>query len=41
MRVAAQWTESREGFPDDFEPAWLGIGYSTAEGGGLLILISS
>ena len=40
MRVAAQWTESREGFPDDFEPAWLGIGYSTAEGGGLLILIS-
>jgi len=40
MRVAAQWTESREGFPDDFEPAWLGIGYSTAEGGGLLILVS-
>ena len=23
MRVAAQWTESREGFPEDFEPAWL------------------
>ena len=40
MRVAAQWTESREGFPEDFEPAWLGIGYSTAEGGGLLILVS-
>ena len=24
MRVGAQWTESEENFPDDFEPAWLG-----------------
>ena len=24
MRVGAQWTESNENFPDDFEPAWLG-----------------
>ncbi len=41
MRIAAQWTESEENFPDDFEPAWLGIGYITAELGGLLILISA
>ena len=33
MRVGAQWTESRENFPDDFEPAWLGIGYVTADAG--------
>jgi uncharacterized membrane protein len=41
MRIAAQWTESEENLPDDFEPAWLGIGYITAELGGLLILISA
>ena len=40
MRIGAQWTESREHFPDDFEPAWLGIGYITADAGGLLILVS-
>jgi hypothetical protein len=41
MRIAAQWTVSEENLPDDFEPAWLGIGYLTAELGGLLILISA
>ena len=40
MRVGAQWTESQENFPDDFEPAWLGIGYITADVGALLIVIS-
>ena len=40
MRIGAQWTASREHIPDDAEDAWLGIGYSTAEGGGLLILVS-
>jgi hypothetical protein len=40
MRVGAQWTESRENYPDDFEPAWLGVGYITADAGALLILIS-
>ncbi len=40
MRVGAQWTEARENFPDDFEPAWLGIGYITADAGALLIIIS-
>ena len=40
MRVAAQWTASRENIPDDADDAWLGIGYTAADGGGLLILIS-
>ena len=40
MRVGAQWTEAKENFPDDFDPAWLGIGYVTADAGALLIIIS-
>ena len=38
MRVGAQWTESAENFPDDYDPAWLGIGYITADAGALLVL---
>jgi hypothetical protein len=38
MRVGAQWTESRQDWPGD--PAWLGIGYITADVGALLILVS-
>jgi len=40
MRIGAQWTESEENFPDDFDPAWLGIGYITADIGALFVLIS-
>ena len=41
MRIAGQWTASREGYDGgDEEPAWLGVGYITAEGGGLLLLIA-
>ena len=40
MRIGAQWTASREHIPDNADAAWLGIGYTTAEGGGLLILVS-
>jgi uncharacterized membrane protein len=41
MRIGAGWIASREGWDDvDDEPVWLGIGYITSEGGGLLILIS-
>jgi hypothetical protein len=41
MRIPGQWIASKEGFDGDSEePAWLGIGYITAEAGGLLILIS-
>jgi hypothetical protein len=41
MRIGAEWIYSREGWDDvATEPDWLGIGYVTAEGGGLLLLIS-
>jgi hypothetical protein len=40
MRIGAGWIESKEEFLEEEEPAWLGIGYTTAEGGGLLLLIA-
>jgi hypothetical protein len=41
MRVGAEWTASREGWHDvDDEPAWLRIGYITADAGGLLLAIA-
>jgi hypothetical protein len=43
MRIGAQWIYSREGWgdlPEGDEPAWLGVGFLTAEGGGLILLIS-
>jgi hypothetical protein len=41
MRVGAEWIYSREGWDQvEQEPDWLGIGYVTAEPGGLLLLIS-
>jgi hypothetical protein len=40
MRIGAQWTEAEADFPDDFDPAWIGIGYITADLGALLLLVS-
>lgn len=40
MRIGGPWIESKENFDEDNEPGWLGIGYITAEAGGLLLLIS-
>jgi hypothetical protein len=40
MRIGAQWTEAEANYPDEFEPAWLGIGYVTADIGALLIIVS-
>jgi hypothetical protein len=42
MRIGAQWIYSKgwDDVPDDAEPAWLGIGFVTAEAGGLLLAIS-
>jgi len=40
MRIGAQWTEAAADYPDDFEPAWIGVGYITADAGALLILVS-
>jgi hypothetical protein len=39
MRIAAQWIYDKEGFSQS-DPAWIGVGYTTAEGGGLFLLIS-
>jgi hypothetical protein len=41
MRVGAQWTEAEQDYPEEFDPAWLGIGYVTADLGALLILVSA
>ena len=40
MRVGGQWTEAEADYPESYEPAWIGIGYITADVGALLILIS-
>jgi hypothetical protein len=44
MRVGAQWIYSEQGWddlPEDFEePAWLEIGYTAADLGGLILLVS-
>jgi len=40
MRVGAQWTEAEQDYPDGFDPAWIGIGYITADLGALLVLVS-
>ncbi|MGH3021075.1 MAG: hypothetical protein ACRDOP_08810 [Gaiellaceae bacterium] len=41
MRVGAEWIYRREGWDDvASEPDWLGIGYVTADLGGLLLLVS-
>jgi hypothetical protein len=41
MRIGAEWLYTKE-FPDnpDSEPAWVGIGYITADAGALLLLIA-
>jgi hypothetical protein len=39
MRVGAEWVFSKE-FPSSYDPTWVGIGYMTADGGGVLLLIS-
>ena len=41
MRVGAQWVEVKENLDDLAEdPTWLGIGYITADLGGLLLIIA-
>jgi hypothetical protein len=40
MRIGAQWTESKENLPEDFDPTWLGIGYLTADLGGIVFLVT-
>ena len=40
MRIAAQWVLSREGL-DNSNAAWIGDGFATADGGGVLLLITT
>ena len=41
MRVGAEWIYSREGLDElDPEPDWVGVGFVTADFGGLLLLVS-
>jgi hypothetical protein len=41
MRGAAEWIADKEGLTGDDAPSWVGVGYSTAEPGLLLLLIST
>ena len=41
MRIAAEWIVSRENIPTKNEPGWIGIGYGTADLGGILILLAT
>jgi uncharacterized membrane protein len=38
MRVGAEWINSKENIPDEAD--WIGIGYITADGGAVFLLIS-
>jgi hypothetical protein len=41
MRVGAEWIASKEGLDNlPSDPTWLSIGFMTADGGGVLLLIS-
>jgi len=40
MRVGAQWIYDKEGWSGDDDPAWLGIGFMTADLGALLLIIA-
>jgi hypothetical protein len=41
MRIAAEWVASKGWNDVPEEPAWLGIGYITSEGGGFFLLIAT
>jgi hypothetical protein len=42
MRVGAQWIADKQGWLDAKEdPSWIGIGFSTSDGGGLLLIIAT
>ncbi len=41
MRAGAAWIYSKEGFSGDNDPAWVGIGFITAEPGAALLVIAT
>jgi hypothetical protein len=43
LRLSAQWIYTRQGWddvPDEFQPAWLGIGFFVADFGAVLFLLA-
>jgi hypothetical protein len=41
MRIGAEWIHSKEGWSNvPSEPSWLGVGWITADLGGILLLVS-
>ena len=40
MRAGAAWIYDKEGYTGDNDPSWLGIGFTTADGGAVLFLIA-
>jgi hypothetical protein len=40
MRVGAQWIASKEGFSEDNNPTWVGIGLLVADPGAIVFLIT-
>jgi hypothetical protein len=41
MHGTAEWIVSRENIPSENEPGWVGIGYGTADIGGILMLLAT
>jgi hypothetical protein len=41
MRIGAEWIYSKEPYTGKNDPGWIGIGYGTADLGGILILIAT
>ena len=40
MRAGAAWIYDKEGYSGDNDPTWLGIGFTTADGGAVLFIIA-
>jgi hypothetical protein len=39
MRAGAEWIYSKEGWTGDNDPSWLGVGFATADLGGIVLLL--
>jgi hypothetical protein len=40
MRIGGEWIYSKEGWSGDDDPSWLGVGFFTADLGGILLLLT-
>jgi hypothetical protein len=40
MRIGAEWLYSKEFGDSESDPTWIGIGYATADGGALVLLVT-